>query len=96
VQLEPWVPPCVLFGWWFSPWELHKTNFMKMIVVLKEKMNKSLQEIKENTYKQLEEMNKSLNERKPKTKQCKEMNKTVQDLKMKIESIKKTLRGFYK
>jgi hypothetical protein len=17
--LEPWVPPCVLFGWWFSP-----------------------------------------------------------------------------
>jgi hypothetical protein len=20
--LEPWVPPCVLFGWWFSPWEL--------------------------------------------------------------------------
>jgi hypothetical protein len=21
IQLEPWVPPCVLFGWWFSPWE---------------------------------------------------------------------------
>ena len=21
MQLEPWVPPCVLFGWWFSPWE---------------------------------------------------------------------------
>ena len=20
--LEPWVPPCALFGWWFSPWEL--------------------------------------------------------------------------
>jgi hypothetical protein len=19
--LEPWVPPCILFGWWFSPWE---------------------------------------------------------------------------
>jgi hypothetical protein len=18
----PWVPPCVFFGWWFSPWEL--------------------------------------------------------------------------
>jgi hypothetical protein len=18
MQLEPWVPPCVLFGWWFS------------------------------------------------------------------------------
>jgi hypothetical protein len=22
IHLEPWVPPCVLFGWWFSPWEL--------------------------------------------------------------------------
>jgi hypothetical protein len=22
MQLEPWVPPCVLFGWWFSPREL--------------------------------------------------------------------------
>jgi hypothetical protein len=22
MQLEPWVPSCVLFGWWFSPWEL--------------------------------------------------------------------------
>jgi len=22
MQLEPWLPPCVLFGWWFSPWEL--------------------------------------------------------------------------
>ena len=22
MQLEPWVPPWVLFGWWFSPWEL--------------------------------------------------------------------------
>jgi hypothetical protein len=20
--VEPWVPPCVLFGWWFSSWEL--------------------------------------------------------------------------
>jgi hypothetical protein len=20
--LEPWVPPCELFGWWFIPWEL--------------------------------------------------------------------------
>jgi hypothetical protein len=19
MQLESWVPPCVLFGWWFSP-----------------------------------------------------------------------------
>jgi hypothetical protein len=22
IQLEPWVPLCVHFGWWFSPWEL--------------------------------------------------------------------------
>jgi hypothetical protein len=22
MQLEPWVPPCVHFHWWFSPWEL--------------------------------------------------------------------------
>ena len=22
MYLEPWVPSCVLFGWWFSPWEL--------------------------------------------------------------------------
>jgi hypothetical protein len=22
MQLGPWVPPCVPFGWWFSPWEL--------------------------------------------------------------------------
>ena len=21
MRLEPWVSPCVLFGWWFSPWE---------------------------------------------------------------------------
>jgi hypothetical protein len=21
-QLEPWVSPVVLFGWWFNPWEL--------------------------------------------------------------------------
>jgi hypothetical protein len=22
MQLEPWGPPCILFGWWFSPWKL--------------------------------------------------------------------------
>jgi hypothetical protein len=22
MQLEPWVPRFVVFGWWFSPWEL--------------------------------------------------------------------------
>jgi hypothetical protein len=23
VQLDPWVPPCISFSWWFSPWELY-------------------------------------------------------------------------
>jgi hypothetical protein len=22
MKLEPWVPPCVILGWWFSPCEL--------------------------------------------------------------------------
>jgi hypothetical protein len=22
MQLEPWVPPCLFFGWWFSPREI--------------------------------------------------------------------------
>ena len=22
MQLEPWVPPCILFGWWFNPLKL--------------------------------------------------------------------------
>jgi hypothetical protein len=22
MQLEPCGPPCILFDWWFSPWEL--------------------------------------------------------------------------
>uniref|UniRef100_A0A0V1KH06 Uncharacterized protein n=1 Tax=Trichinella nativa TaxID=6335 RepID=A0A0V1KH06_9BILA len=22
MQLETWIPSCVLFDWWFSPWEL--------------------------------------------------------------------------
>jgi hypothetical protein len=22
MQLDPWIPPCVLFGWWVSSWEL--------------------------------------------------------------------------
>jgi hypothetical protein len=22
IWLKPWVPPCVLFGWWFRPWEV--------------------------------------------------------------------------
>jgi hypothetical protein len=22
IWLELWIPPCLLFGWWFSPWQL--------------------------------------------------------------------------
>jgi hypothetical protein len=32
MRLEPWVPPCVLFGWWFSLWELWG-NWLIHIVV---------------------------------------------------------------
>ncbi|EDM01573.1 rCG30328, partial [Rattus norvegicus] len=34
MQLELWVPPCVLFGWWFSSWPA--LNFVlrsKMVVI---------------------------------------------------------------
>ena len=30
--LEPWVPPCVLFGWWFSPWELWGYRLVHIVV----------------------------------------------------------------
>jgi hypothetical protein len=33
MQLEPWVPPCVLFGWWFSPWEVWGYYWLVRIVV---------------------------------------------------------------
>jgi hypothetical protein len=32
MQLEPWVTPCVLFSWWFSPWEL--SGVWLVIIVL--------------------------------------------------------------
>ena len=32
MQLEPWIPPCVPSGWWFSPWELWG-NWLVHIVV---------------------------------------------------------------
>jgi hypothetical protein len=28
IQLEPCVPPCVVFGWWFSPWELWGSGWL--------------------------------------------------------------------
>ena len=28
MQLEPWEPPCVLFGWWFPSWELLGSDWL--------------------------------------------------------------------
>jgi hypothetical protein len=60
-------------------------------------INNSLNEIKENTDKQVEvlkeETHKSLKElQENKPKQVKKLNKTIQDLKMEVETIKKTQR----
>jgi hypothetical protein len=33
MQLEAWVPPCVLFGWWFSPWELWRVWLVHIAVL---------------------------------------------------------------
>ena len=30
--LEPWVPPCVLFGWWFSPESSGGTGWVHIVV----------------------------------------------------------------
>ena len=32
MRLEPWVSPCVLLGWWFSPWELWDVWLVDMVV----------------------------------------------------------------
>jgi hypothetical protein len=32
MQLEPWVPPCILFGWWFSPSELWEVWLVDIVV----------------------------------------------------------------
>jgi hypothetical protein len=32
MQLEPWVCPCVLFGWWFSPWDLCRYWLVRTVV----------------------------------------------------------------
>jgi hypothetical protein len=32
MQLEPWVQPCVFFGWWFSPWKLWGYWFIHIVV----------------------------------------------------------------
>ena len=31
--LELWVPPCVHFGWWFSPWELSVVSLVDIVVL---------------------------------------------------------------
>ena len=32
MPLEPYVPPCVLFSWWFSPWELCGYRLVHIVV----------------------------------------------------------------
>jgi hypothetical protein len=29
---EPWVPPCVLFGWWSSLWELWGSGLLTLLL----------------------------------------------------------------
>ena len=33
MQLEPWVSPCVLFGWRFSPWEFWAVWLVNIVVL---------------------------------------------------------------
>jgi hypothetical protein len=33
MQLEPWIPPCVLLGWWFSPSEVWGVWLTDIIVL---------------------------------------------------------------
>jgi hypothetical protein len=33
MQLEPWVPPCALLGWWFSPWDLWGVWLVDIVVL---------------------------------------------------------------
>ena len=32
--LELWIPPCVLFGWWFSPWELWVVCLIDLVLLM--------------------------------------------------------------
>lgn len=68
-----------------------KANFVRMLEVHKEKMNKSIKDTEGKTIKRLEEMNKSHKEYQgsQENKQLKEMNKTIQDMKMEVEAIEK-------
>jgi hypothetical protein len=33
MQLEPWVIPCVLFGWWFRLWELWGSGWLILFLL---------------------------------------------------------------
>ena len=33
MQLKPWVPPCALFSWWFSPWEVWGVWLVDIVVL---------------------------------------------------------------
>jgi len=33
MQLEPWVPPCVLLGWWFSLWALWGVWLVDIVIL---------------------------------------------------------------
>ena len=35
MQLELWVPPCVLFGWWFSLWELWRVWLVDIVLPMR-------------------------------------------------------------
>ena len=41
ILLEPWVPPCVLLGWWFSPWELWGFLLVHIVVLPADLQNSS-------------------------------------------------------
>ena len=34
IHLEAWVPPCALFGWWFSSWEFWGTGWLILLFFL--------------------------------------------------------------
>lgn len=70
-------------------------NLMNSIEAITKGINKSLKEMQENTFKQVEIFNQETNKNigKKIVKQVKEMNKTVDDLKRKIETNKKEAKG---
>jgi len=57
LQLESWFPPCVLYGWWFSPWDYYSAiknnDFIKFLGKWMELENIILSEVaqsQKNTY----------------------------------------------